>query len=276
MNDQTLRSPRNGAGSADKERALAQSVERALVLVRRTAEGPLGLGEAAELLGVHKSSALRLLQTLEAARFVRRTGAGTYVLGSGVIELSETALAAMDLRQVARPHLVDLQRRTGHTVHLAQLIGDEIVYVDKVDSPSSDSVRLPSRLGRAVPIYASAVGKVVLAHRTAPERDRLLRPVTLEQLTPTTLADREALDDELARIRAQGWARDQGEHDSYAVCVAVPVRDSRREVVAAVSLTEVEVVATLAELEEHVPLLRAVADTVSREYGYTPPAPEAS
>lgn len=249
---------------------MAQSVERALALVRRSAERPLSLGEAAELLGVHKSSALRLLQTLEAARFVRRTGAGTYVLGSGVIELSEMALGSMDLRQAAHPHLVDLQRRTGHTVHLAQLTGDEVVYIDKVDSPAFDSVKLPSRIGRAVSIYASAVGKIVLAYRTPQERDHLLRKVEFVRFTPTTLATREALDEELERIRDEGWARDAGEHDSYALCVGVPVRDSRGEVVAALSLTAIEVVATLEDLEQHLPLLLEVADTVSREYGYTP------
>jgi DNA-binding IclR family transcriptional regulator len=238
-----------GAPARNKESHVAQSVERALALVRRSAERPLSLGEAAELLGVHKSSALRLLQTLEAARFVRRTGAGTYVLGSGVIELSEMALGSMDLRQAAHPHLVDLQRRTGHTVHLAQLTGDEVVYIDKVDSPAFDSVKLPSRIGRAVSIYASAVGKIVLAYRTPQERDHLLRKVEFVRFTPTTLATREALDEELERIRDEGWARDAGEHDSYALCVGVPVRDSRGEVVAALSLTAIEVVATLEDLE---------------------------
>jgi DNA-binding IclR family transcriptional regulator len=251
---------------------LAQSVERAIALVRRSAEHPLSLGEAAELLGVHKSSALRLLQTLEAARFVRRTGAGTYVLGSGVIELSEMALGSIDLRQTAHPHLVELQRGTGHTVHLAQLTGDEVIYVDKVDSPAFDSVQLPSRIGRAVSIYASAVGKIILAYRSPQERDHLLREVQFRQYTPTTFGDRDSLEGELERIRHDGWARDDGEHDSYVKCVGVPIHDSRREVVAALSVTAIEVVATLADLERHVPLLLDVAETISRENGYTPAA----
>jgi DNA-binding IclR family transcriptional regulator len=251
---------------------MAQSVERAIALVRRAAEGSMTLTEAATMLGVHKSSALRLLQTLEAARFVRRTGAGTYVVGSGIIELSEMALGSMDLRQAAHPHLVDLQRRTGHTVHLAQLTGDEVVYVDKVDSPALDGVQLPSRIGRAVSIYASAVGKVILAHRSAAERDHLLHDVDFQQFTPTTFAGREALEAELDAIRDRGWARDRGEHDSYVMCVGVPVRDSRRDVVAALSVTAIEVIATLADLEEHVPLLLETAEAISREAGYVPKA----
>lgn len=150
---------------------MSQSIRRAIDLIRRSAEQPLSLTEAADVLGVHKSTALRILQTLEAARFVRRTGAGTYVLGSGVIELSEIALGSMDLRQFAAAHLRALQRETGHTVHLGQLTGDEIIYIDKVDSQAFDAVKLPSRVGRAVSIYASAVGKTILAYLPPEERD---------------------------------------------------------------------------------------------------------
>jgi DNA-binding IclR family transcriptional regulator len=248
---------------------MSQSVQRAIELIRRSAEGPMSLSDAADLLDVHKSTALRILQTLEAARFVRKTGAGTYVFGSGLIELSELTLGSMDLRQHAGGLLRDLQRRTGHTVHLAQLIGDEIIYVDKVDSPAFQAVQLPSRVGHAVSIYASAVGKVILAYLPRQERDRLLSHVVFERYTPTTFADRDSLEVELAGIRQRGWAVDNGEHDSYVMCVAVPVRDSRGQTVAAISVTAIEVVATLAKLEENLPLLFATARDVSAEMGHS-------
>ncbi|SDJ25211.1 IclR family transcriptional regulator [Nonomuraea jiangxiensis] len=258
---------------------MAQSIQRAINLIRLVAEHPLTLSEAADVLGVHKSTALRILQTLEAARFVRKTGAGTYVFGSGLIELSELALGSMDLRQFASAHLRVLQRQTGHTVHLAQLAGDEIVYVDKVDSPAFDAVKLPSRIGRAVSIYASAVGKVILAHLSQEERDRLLSHVTFERYTSTTFADRESLDAELTRVAERGWAIDDGEHDAYVMCVAAPIRDSRGQVIAAVSLTAIEVIASLDQLKEKLPLLLETSALISQELGFTPessPAPSAS
>lgn len=248
---------------------MSQSIDRAIQIIRRTAESPLSLMGAAELLQVHKSTALRILQTLEAARFVRKTGAGTYVFGSGLIELSELALGSMDLRQHAAPLLRELQRRTGHTVHMAQLTGDEIIYIDKVDSSAGSGVQLPSRVGSAVSLYASAVGKLILAHLTREERDRLLQQVEFVQYTDTTIADRDALEVELARIRQAGFARDNGEHDSYIMCVAVPVHDSRGQVVAAISVTAIEVVADLSQLEELLPLLQATAAKVSRELGWS-------
>jgi DNA-binding IclR family transcriptional regulator len=250
---------------------VAQSIQRAINLIRRSAEHPLTLTEAAEVLGVHKSTALRILQTLEGARFVRKTGAGTYVLGSGLIELAEVALGSIDLRQFAATHLRQLQRQTGHTVHLAQLTGDEIIYIDKVDSPAFDAVKLPSRIGRAVSIYASAVGKVILAHLPREERDRLLSHVVFERHTPTTLADRETFEAELALVKERGWAVDNGEHDTYVMCVGAPVRDSRGQVIAALSITAIEVIATLGKLMESLPLVLETAAQISKEIGYTPP-----
>lgn len=255
---------------------MAQSIQRAINLIRTAAEHPLTLTEASDVLGVHKSTALRILQTLEAARFVRKTGAGTYVFGSGLIELSELALGSMDLRQFASAHLRRLQRQTGHTVHLAQLTGDEIIYIDKVDSPAFDAVKLPSRIGRAVSLYASAVGKVILSYLPKEERDRLLAHVPFERYTETTVADRESLETELADVSEQGWAIDNGEHDAYAMCVAAPIRDSRGKVIAAVSITAIEVIATLEQLKEKLPLLLETAGLISQELGYTPEPPPAT
>mgnify|MGYP002620139858 FL=1 len=248
---------------------MGQSIQRAVNLIRRTAEHPLTLTEAAEVLGVHKSTALRILRTLEEARFVRKTGAGTYVFGSGLIELSELALSSLDVRQFAAPHLRELQRQTGHTVHLAQLTGNEIIYIDKVDSPAFDAVKLPSRIGRAVSIYASAVGKVILAYLPKEERDRLLANVVFERFTETTFADRDSLEAELERIAERGWATDNGEHDAYVMCVAAPIRDSRGHVVAAVSITAIEVIATLDQLVEQVPQVLETATLISKELGYS-------
>ncbi|WP_432861951.1 IclR family transcriptional regulator [Microbispora rosea] len=255
---------------------MAQSIQRAINLIRVAAEHPLTLTEAADVLGVHKSTALRILQALEAARFVRKTGTGTYVFGSGLIELSELALGSMDLRQFASAHLRRLQGQTGHTVHLAQLTGNEIIYIDKVDSPAFDAVKLPSRIGRAVSLYASAVGKAILAYLPREDRDRLLAHVAFDRYTDTTITDRESFEAELAQVREQGWSVDNGEHDAYVMCVAAPVRDSRGKVVAAVSITAIEVIETLDQLKEKLPLLLETATLISQEIGYTPEAPPAS
>lgn len=248
---------------------MSQSIQRAIDLIRLTAQRPVSLTEAADEIGVHKSTALRILQTLESARFVRRTGAGTYVFGSGLIELSERTLGSIDLRQQAAPILRELQRRVGHTVHLAQLTGDEIIYVDKVDSGLNAAITLPSRVGNAVSLYASAVGKAILAHLPRSDRDRLLQHVEYVPFTATTMTDRDSLEIELTHVRQRGWAVDDGELESYIRCVAVPVRDSRGDVKAAMSITAIDAVASLDTLKEHLPLLNGASRAISAELGYT-------
>lgn len=247
---------------------MSQTVSRALRLVQRSAEGPLGLAEAADLLGVNKSTALRLLQTLEEARFVRRVKAGSYVLGTGVIELAQIALDSTDLREVASGFLRELQQETGHVVHLAELIGDSVIYIDKVDSGASEAVTLPSRVGREASLHASAVAKTILAY--APEKlvDRLIGAGALTRYTDTTITDRTAFDEELRQIRERGWALDRGEHDSYVLCVAVPVRDALGSVVAAVSVTAIEMIASLDDLQERLPIIQGAAAEISAGLGY--------
>lgn len=247
---------------------MAQSVDRALELVRRASEEPISLTDASEILGVHKSTAWRILQSLESARFVRKTSDGSYVLGGGVVELAQRALGALDLRQFAARPLREVQRATGCTVHLAQLLGDEIIYIDKIDSASIDSIQLASRIGRPVSPYASGVGKVILAYLPEAERDRLLATVELVQHTPTTLASRPALDAEFEKIRARGWGVDDGELHDFVNCIAVPIRNSEGDVFAALSLTSMKALTPLDKLVDHLPLLQATADSLSREMGY--------
>lgn len=251
---------------------MSQSVERAIELVRRTSERPLSLTEAAGALGVHKSTALRILQTLEANRFVRKTESGFYVLGNGLIELAQLALGTMDLRRLAGHYLRELQQETGHTVHLAQLSGDEVVYIDKVDSPSLDGVQINSRIGQPVSLYASGVGKMILAHRSDDERARLLRRVALVQHTPTTFATPSALEAELERIRERGWATDDGELHDLVNCVAVPILDASGDVVAALSLTAMKTIAPISVLQDYLPVLLETASTISQDVGYTAPS----
>ena len=163
--------------------------------------------------------------------------------------------------------------QTGHTVHLAQLTGDEIIYIDKVDSPAFDAVKLPSRVGRAVSIYASAVGKTILAY--LPRRNATASsPTSSSRGSPTppspTTSPRKP---NLPASGSSGWAMDNGEHDAYVMCVAAPVRDSRGQVIAAASITAIEVIASLDQLKSNLPLLLKTADKISSELGYTPPSP---
>lgn len=248
---------------------MSQTVLRAISIVEFLAVQPRTLGEVADHLGVHKSTALRLLQTLESAGFSRRHADGRHGVGTRLIDIAQQTLESLDLRAIGAHGLRRLHRVCGHTIHLAELVGREIVYVDKVEA--RDAVRMYSRIGRPASPYASGVGKAVLAFLEPPIRDEVLEDVELVAHTSTTFGTRDALEAELAQIRRRGWAVDDGEFEDFVNCVAAPVWDSTGQVTGAVSITSLKVIAPLAELTTLVPALQETTDSISRELGWTGP-----
>ncbi|MCX5073659.1 IclR family transcriptional regulator [Streptomyces sp. NBC_00513] len=243
---------------------MSQSVERALRILPALARGPAGLGEVAEDLGVHKSTALRLLRTLHEQGFVYRQQDGRYRLGARIFALAAEAIENLDIRGIAHPHLVELNRLTGHTVHLALHQDDEVVYVDKVDSRYP--VRMYSRIGRPVPLTVAAVAKLLLADLPEAERRALADRIDYPAYTARSTPDARAFLRELDLVREQGWATDFGGHEESVNCVGAPVRGPDGRVVAAMSVSAPTVVVGADALLELLPLVRRSADTISREY----------
>ena len=194
------------------------AVDRAfrVVDVLAGAGADLGTNEVARRIGVHPSSASRLLSTLVEAKAVRYVAeTGRYRLGLRFVELGNAALARLDLRQAAHPHLTTLVSETGETATLSVPSEPEAVTVDFVQSPSS--VQSTAQLGRRSIPHATATGKVFLAYGgtwpTAP----------LVALTERTITDLRTLEDEVTRVRKRGWAQAVGEREIDLNAVAVPI-----------------------------------------------------
>ncbi|MBO3088260.1 IclR family transcriptional regulator [Cellulomonas dongxiuzhuiae] len=245
---------------------MSQSVARAAHVLRLVAERPQSLSEIATALDVHKSTALRMLQTLVAEGFARQGSDGLYVLGFGLIALVGNSLDRMEVRSVARPHLTALVDQYGHTVHLAQLVDDEIRYVDKIDGRGP--VSMGSRVGATVDLHTAGVAKAILASVDDATRRRLERHITFQRYTSTTIVTPERLGEELAVTRARGWAEDDGEKEDYINCVALPIFDGRGQVCASMSITALRAVASLDDLRRLVPAFRQVSESISRELGW--------
>ena len=187
---------------------MTQSVERALQLLDELGSGPKRLGPLAEKLGVHKSTALRLLQTLERKGFVRRQGeAPDFALGLHLVELSGSLLASLDVRQVASDPIKRLGALTGETVHLAIRDCAEVVYVDKVES--THPVRMYSRVGARAAAYCTGVGKILLAY--TPTQD--WPDMEMRRFTANTITTKAGLVAASREILARGWGRDEQEHE---------------------------------------------------------------
>ena len=214
------------------------SVSKALTLLDAfTAEKPeLTLSELARQAGAHKSSAFRLLSTLEAHGFVEKSPSGRgYRLGWKPLELSGRLLGRYELRELAAPHMEELAQKSGEIVHLSILDGAEIVYLDK--RGRSQPLTVSTTVGGRSPAHASAMGKVLLAGLQPAEAQRLLGGRPLKRFTATTITDRRRLARELETIRRQGFALDNEEAFPGIRCLAAPLRGRSGRVLAALSLT---------------------------------------
>jgi DNA-binding IclR family transcriptional regulator len=245
---------------------VSQSVSRALQLLEALRHSPASLDELAAVVGVHKTTVLRLLRTLESSRFVMRDDRHRYSLGSGLFELANSALEQVDVRTVSRPHLESLNGSTGHTVHLAILEAGEIVYIDKLDSVHG--VRLYSRIGLRAPIHCTAVGKVLVASLPAAARARLANSVSYPIFTPKTIGTATAYLGELDTVIGAGYALDSEEHEVGISCIAAPVRDGSGAAIAAASVT-VPLNALGSEgILGYLPAVRSTATAISADLGW--------
>ncbi|GAA4552850.1 IclR family transcriptional regulator [Amycolatopsis samaneae] len=246
---------------------MSQSLDRALTLLRGLTKEPRTLDQLAEEVGVHKSTVLRLLRTLESHHFVRREGVRHYRLGSALFDLANQALESNDVRRSAQPALAALNERTGHTVHLASYEDGEVVYIDKYEG--THSVRMYSRIGKRAPLHCTAVGKVLVADMPATRREEIARSIDYVVLTPNTIASPEAFLAELTRVAEQGYAVDDAEHEDFIHCVAAPIRGADGDVLAAASMSVPKVLLDFDGLLALVPELLAATEEASVHSGWT-------
>ena len=203
--------------------------------------------------------------------FARQDPVG--VIGE-VAEEIELQLREGDLL-IAHPHLVALNERTGHTVHLAvHEEGEVVVYIDKVESRYP--VRMYSRIGKPVAITVAAVAKLLLADLPEPERQTLADKLDYPMYTSRSTPNAPAFLRELEKVRDQGWATDLGGHEESINCVAAPIRGTDGRVVAAMSVSAPNVVVTADELLTLLPLVRRTAAAISGEYSGKTPTKETS
>jgi IclR family transcriptional regulator, KDG regulon repressor len=255
--------------------AMLSSVRNAARVLKAflTREESIGVSELARRLGLGKSAVHRLLTTLVAEGLVEQDPhTGGYRLGIVVYELGEAVKVHLDLHAAAGPVLVQLREQTGESSQIGVLDGDEVVYVDRLES--AHSLRLFTETGRRVPAHGTSSGKVLLAHRPEAEREAFLaRP--LAALTPHTVTDAAALRDVLAAVRARGWAEAVDEREIGVASIAAPIRDVRGEVVAAVSIGAPVARFGAVPRRRHARTLVEAGEAISRRLGWTPEAARA-
>lgn len=198
------------------------------------AEPRMSLAALAARTGIPRPTAFRLLTTLEQAGFVSKIN-GEYQLGIRCFVLGNVVAATLDLRERARPHLEALRDATGETVHLAVLDAWQVVYLERLQSPRPIGF-MRSRVGGIVPAYCTSLGKTLLAFRPEEAVTAWLATQTLRAMTPQTITSARRLMKELRTIRERGYGVDEQEHEIGVRCIAAPIGNHAREVVAAISV----------------------------------------
>lgn len=211
-----------------------QSVDRAAALLKAIADSaqPPTVVELADATGLNRSTAWRLLATLDAHGLVERDPVSQrYRIGYSMLRIAASAEHDAVVRR-ARPALEKLALETGEAVNLALATGLNLIYVDQVDAPQ---VLAPNWLGRIVPLHATSSGKAFLAYLGRDERDAMLGR-RLEGFTATTITDRRKLEQELELAREQGYAVSVGELEESLYGASAAVLSEQRRPLAIVSV----------------------------------------
>ena len=243
-----------------------QSVDRAITILDVLARhGEVGVTELAAELRVHKSTAFRLVSTLEGRGLVEQTGErGKYRLGVGLLRLAGATTARLDLVQEARPICKSLAASTGETVNIAVLSESSALYLDQV--AGSSALQPHNWVGQHIPLHATSNGKVLLSSLTAERLDEVLHG--LPAYTELTITKRSALRGELDVVREQDYAVAVDELEVGLTAVASPIRNAHGDVIASLSVSGPTFRLGPEKLDQVVPLLLQAAEEISHRLGW--------
>jgi len=221
------------------------------------AHSRLTLSQIARRAGLALTTTHRLLGELTAWQALERRDDGSYVIGRRLWHLGLLAPVQLELRQAALPYLQDLYDATRENVQLAVREAAHALYVERLSGRASVPIR--TRVGVHLPLHATGVGKVLLAHAPDELVDAVL--ADLAPVTTHTVTDPVRLRRELGDVRRRGYATTAHEMTLGTCSVAAPVTDPGGQVVAAISLVTT---ASRPDLAQLAPAVRVAARAVTR------------
>ncbi|NYT59028.1 IclR family transcriptional regulator [Alcaligenaceae bacterium] len=241
----------------------SQTLMRGLDILEAVADGVDDIADLARKTGMTYSTAHRILSALQQRHYIKREQGGSgYRLGWKVLELGYRAYSQVDLTRLAHPILKRLARETSDTVHLAYAETDKVIYLDKL--ASRRAVEISSRIGGVKPMISTGIGKALILDYSDDELlgiyDRsvhLLRDV----ITPAQWLQM------MREYQRKGFAYDLGEDEQLIRCVAAPVRDNSRKIIAAISVSSTLEYMDEQRMSELVPLVQRAAAQISAELG---------
>lgn len=241
---------------------IRRSVQVLELLARKS---PMGVRAIASHLSLPAGSVHRLMEALHEANVVERTSSAEWELSFKLLEITGVQLERIHLPSLARPFAERIAETTRENVNINILSGMHCVCVDKVRG--IDGIQLDLRIGSSGPLHCGGSGKAVLAFMSEADQQKVLEG-PLPSMTPRTITNPKALNQELGRIRERGYAIDDQEVVMGVYCVAVPILDANAKPVGAISVTGTTVKEPGPGVQPLVDLLNEACGQVSRKLGF--------
>jgi DNA-binding IclR family transcriptional regulator len=257
--------------SKDKVKPV-QSIFHALQLIEifkeRSDKQELGVTELSKRLNLHKNNVFRLLATLEARGYIEQNlQSENYKLGLNIFKLGQQFVGKLGILKLAKPFMVKVVNELNEALYIGILRDGAAVYLDVVEP--NLSVKVVSRVGKDVPAYCTAIGKMQLAYASEEEINKIYMGARLKKMTQNTITSLPELKKHLSIISEQDYAIDNEEFEEGVKCIAVPIKDYLGIPIAALSLT-----APLYRLSDErvekqaLPVLKRYANEISKRLGF--------
>ena len=251
------------------EEKINKSIDRALQILELFSleKAEWGVTEISKALNIYKSNVHNVLTTLAEKGFVKKDPkTDKYKLGIKFFELGSVVIKNMDLRKIAHPYIEELSKEFNETVHLGVLDKGRVISIEGEESGKGLCSHI--EIGKGTPLHCTAVGKAIMAYLSEEEINLIIRREGLEKFTENTITTKKDLKNEFKKIREQGYAIDNIEHEEGVRCVAGPIRDYTGKVIASMSISG----PAFRINEDNIPLIakkvKEYCNCISEEIGY--------
>ena len=228
--------------------------------------GEIGVSNLSREKGLNRSNVHRILSTFEFLGYVEKNSNNKkYRPSLRLFELGNLIIQRNGLIKISHPFLEKLGLKFGETNNLAVLDKGEVIYIDKVES--SEALRMDLAIGRRVPAYCTALGKILLAGFSEEQLNQYVKRTRFAKRTPNTLS-KEGLKKQLVEIRERGFAIDDEELHLGIRCIAAPIRNHSGNIIASISIAGPSTRMTLKKLDSTKGTIIDTALEISKQLGF--------
>lgn len=227
----------------------------------------ISLSELVVELNLYPSTIHRILDTLNYIGYVEKEiGTDKYQLGLKAIELGTAKLSQIDLIKESSIYLEKLSEKFNENVYLGVLFEGEVMFMAKKEAPRA--IRYITHVGTRAYLHCTALGKVLLASLSLNEREKVIGNKSLPRLTKNTIVNKKELEKELGKIRKLGYAVDCEEYENEIRCLAAPITDHNRKVIAAISISGPSYRFNLDKQKSMIKAIITTSDKISSKLGF--------